>query len=78
MLIFMIFATLYLLIFVPESPKWLYTWKRFDESKEVLTKVAKYNAVDEDKIEAEIANCKFIDEDAEEDPDNKSVATSMS
>lgn len=78
MLIFQILATVYLVIWVPESPKWMYTWKRFEEAKEVLKKVAIYNAVDEDKIESEIEKCKFIDEDAEEDPENKSVATSLS
>lgn len=40
--------------------------------------MAKYNAVDDDKIESEIVGCKFVDEDADEDPDNKSVATSLS
>jgi len=38
------------LIVVPESPKWLYTWEHFEESKEVLTYVGKSNSLPENKI----------------------------
>jgi hypothetical protein len=36
---------------VPESPKWLYTWGQYSEARDVLVEVAKFNAVEDDKIE---------------------------
>ena len=35
-------------IFVPESSKWLYTWKRYEEMREVLQKISEFNGVDKD------------------------------
>ena len=64
MLVFQILSTLYIIIWIPESPKWMYTWKRFGEAKQILAKVGEYNGVDKEKIESEILNCKFIDENA--------------
>ena len=42
---------LYYLFVVPESPKWLYTWRKYQESKDNLAYVAQFNAVDDDKVE---------------------------
>ena len=47
---------------IPESPKWLYTWKNFDKSREILAYVAKFNGVDKDTIEEQITNAQFIDD----------------
>ena len=47
---------------VPESPKWLYTWKDFAKARENLGFVARYNATTEE-AQNEIANAKFVDED---------------
>lgn len=58
LLILLILAAIYYLAFVKESPKWLYTWKKYDESREVLQYVAKFNANSEEKIEA-IRKSKF-------------------
>lgn len=40
-----IFLFLYYIIAVPESPKWLYTWLKFDECREVLYYVARFNNI---------------------------------
>ena len=39
-----VLATAYITIVVPESPKWLYTWKDFKKAREHLGIVARYNA----------------------------------
>jgi len=51
-------TALYYLIWVPESPKWLYTWRKYKEARDVLTFVAGWNAVDDEKIE-EIKKMEF-------------------
>ena len=43
MLIVCFITFLYILTFVPESPKWYYSQKRYDESREELEYVAKFN-----------------------------------
>lgn len=43
-------VTIFFVIVVPESPKWLYTWERFEESKENLVHVAEYNSLPDEKI----------------------------
>lgn len=43
---------LYYILVVPESAKWLYTKKRFREAREVLLKVARFNAAEPKQIEA--------------------------
>lgn len=48
-LILAVLITIYFLIVVPESPKWLYTFFRFDESKENLKYVASFNGLPESK-----------------------------
>tara|TARA_B110000285_G_scaffold220634_1_gene272624 strand:+ start:718 stop:867 length:150 start_codon:yes stop_codon:yes gene_type:complete len=48
MLIIQCLATAYILFVIPESPKWLYTWKDFDKAKENLGIVARYNAATEE------------------------------
>jgi len=58
-----ILATTYIVSVIPESPKWLYTWKNFDESREVLSYVARFNAVAPEVIENQIEKANFIDED---------------
>ena len=56
-LLFILLATYYF-IFVPESPKWLYTWLQFDKAREVLAYVAKFNLNDENKVN-DIKSIKF-------------------
>ena len=51
-------AGLYYAFLVPESPKWLYTWRKYPEAREVLNFVAGFNAVDDEKAE-EIKNLEF-------------------
>ena len=46
-----ILATTYIVSVIPESPKWLYTWENFDESREVLSFVARFNAVTPEVLE---------------------------
>jgi hypothetical protein len=46
----MIIATTYIVAVIPESPKWLYTWKNFDQSRGVLAYVARFNGVDQEVI----------------------------
>jgi hypothetical protein len=55
MLIIQIGATAYILFVVPESPKWLYTWKNFEECRENLGFVARFNAAT-DEVQDEIKN----------------------
>lgn len=43
---------------MPESPKWLYTWEQFDESKENLAYVGKSNGMQEERV-ARIRNLTF-------------------
>jgi MFS family permease len=62
MLILQVLATCYILFFVPESPKWLYTWKDFGKARENLGYVARYNAATQEAKD-EITNGRFIDED---------------
>lgn len=57
-LILAILTTIYYAVFVPESPKWLYTFFRFDESREHLQYVASFNGLPEAKQER-IKNSKF-------------------
>ena len=45
-----ILVTIFFAIFVPESPKWLYTWEQFDESKENLAYVGKSNGMQEERV----------------------------
>lgn len=57
-LIAAVLITIYFIICVPESPKWLYTFFRFDESRENLRYVASFNGLPESKQER-IKNLKF-------------------
>lgn len=41
--------TLYYALFVPESPKWLYTWGQYPKSKENLRYVASFNSLPKNK-----------------------------
>ena len=59
MFVILLVVTIILFFFgVPESPKWLFTKKRFDEAKEVIKKVASFNSVPEPNIKftAELGN----------------------
>ena len=79
-LILQVLATAYTVLVVPESPKWLYTWKNFNESREILVKVGKFNAVDT-AAQQKLERTKFIDEDVsgeKESEGNNSIATSLS
>lgn len=49
-LILAVLVTIFFVIVMPESPKWLYTWERYEESKENLVHVAEYNSLPESKI----------------------------
>jgi len=33
-------------LFVPESAKWLYTWKHFDEARQVIREISSFNGVE--------------------------------
>ena len=46
-----ILSLFYFWIFVPESPKWLYAYKKFDEARKVLKYVATANGKPEEKTE---------------------------
>jgi len=72
----------YFYFVVPESPKWLYTWKRFDEARQVLKYIASFNGVDLEEYERAVLNKPFLKEnvvvgEAEErdEADSKSVRT---
>lgn len=58
---------IYLTIVAKESPKWLYIWKRYPESKDSLEYVAKFNGVDEEFIKDYIVNKDFDKEIKDED-----------
>lgn len=47
------------LFFIPESPKYLYSKRRYEEAKKVIRYIAKFNRV---KDLTEISNFKFEDE----------------
>ena len=64
MLMIVIFGTLYYVIAVPESPKWLHSKGQFDKCRQSLLKVASYNAVEDENI---IKNIKFEGENQEEE-----------
>lgn len=49
-LILAVLVTIFFLIVVPESPKWLYTWERYEESRDNLVHVAEYNSLPETKV----------------------------
>lgn len=55
-----IFGTLYYVIAVPESPKWLYSKNEFEKCRQNLQKVASYNGVEDENV---IKNLKFDAED---------------
>jgi hypothetical protein len=44
-LVLQVLATTYMVQFIQESPKWLYTWKNFVEAREILGGVARFNGV---------------------------------
>ena len=56
MLMIVIFGTLYYVIAVPESPKWLYSKGEYDKCRQNLQKVANYNGVEDENV---IKNIKF-------------------
>ena len=51
-----------MVLVIAESPKWLYTWKNFQQAREILGGVARFNAVEETELE-KLANSKFVQED---------------
>jgi MFS family permease len=57
-LVLAILITIYFAAAVPESPKWLYTFFRFDESREKLKYVAGFNSIP-DKKRDRISRLKF-------------------
>jgi len=57
-LILAVLVTIFFWVVVPESPKWLYTWEHFQDSREVLEYVGNYNSLPESKLNR-IRNSKF-------------------
>jgi MFS family permease len=49
-LMFAIISLIYFWVFVPESPKWLYAFERYRESKGILRYVASGNGKPEEKL----------------------------
>lgn len=49
-LILAVLVAIFFMILVPESPKWLYTFDRYETSRENLVFVAKVNGLPEDKV----------------------------
>ena len=72
-----IISVILLIIFIPESPKWLYTWKNFSKSREILAYVAKFNGVDKDTIQDQITNASFVDDVTEEEQSKIDLDTSI-
>jgi len=60
-------SLVYMFSWVPESPKWLYTWRQFDKAREVLEYIARFNGVDKAKIDSQITNTMFYKEKRNED-----------
>lgn len=65
MLSLLILVTIFYFTYIPESPKWLYTWKRYIEAKQVLAYVASFNWVPSDEVD----KIKVLEFDAEEHSD---------
>jgi len=61
-LVFIIISVAYFYFFVPESAKWLMTWRMYDVARESLAYVAKYNGNSEDKIDDKIRDVAFVKE----------------
>ena len=72
-----ILATTYIVYVIPESPKWLYTWKNFGKSREILAYVAKFNGVDKETIQDQITNASFVDDVTEEEQSKIDLDTSI-
>lgn len=51
MLVIVSLCSLYYVLVVPESPKWFYTWNQYDEAREVLGEVSRFNAVEQSQQE---------------------------
>ena len=49
-LILIVLCTIYYVLLIPESPKWLYTWGFYAESRRQLKYVAEFNGVEESRI----------------------------
>jgi energy-coupling factor transporter transmembrane protein EcfT len=45
LLILFAFTALYIFIFVPESPKWLYSWGKTSQSKDVILQIGRANSI---------------------------------
>jgi hypothetical protein len=50
-LMFAIASLIFFWVFVPESPKWLYAFGRYDESKKIMRMVASANSKPEEKLQ---------------------------
>lgn len=61
-LVLIVLSITYFYFFVPESAKWLMTWKDYDNARESLAYVAKYNGNSEDKINDKIRDVAFVKE----------------
>jgi hypothetical protein len=64
-LVLAFFSLAYYWIFIPESPKWQYTWKIFDKARKTLVSVAKFNS-NPDRTVRRLENSKFDIEVLEE------------
>lgn len=57
--VFIVIAFFWYLIWVPESPKWLYTFNQIGQAREVLKEIAEFNGVDEQTYKVKVLNKKF-------------------
>ena len=80
MLLLTIFVAIYFGVLVPESPKWNYGQKMFQQAREILVYVANFNRMPPQKSER-ISNSKFDIEIIEQngmEMDAISIKTSIS
>ena len=79
-----ILILVFFIIWVPESPKWLHTWKRFAETREALQKVGDFNGLSEQTIKEDVdpegvIEAKFLSEKYNGDMDDaKTIKTHIS
>lgn len=74
---FIFVAFLWYLIFVPESPKWLYTFKHYNESRKVLLETAEFNGVTTREYKDQVTNKQFYKEDEDDGDDTKTVLSKL-
>lgn len=70
-------AFVWYIFMVPESPKWLYTFKFYGEARRVLSEVAEFNGATKSDYDEQVISKKFYMEGVEDDAssENKSAAS---